>query len=208
MEAEGTGLFNHDLTSIVTPVKPTVLNRLLRQTSMLIQDIEFLVDGFTQGFDLCYWGPKHRASTSRNLPFTIGDKSELWSKLLKEVRIVWVAGPFDQIPFSDFIQSPIGLVPKDGGKQTRLIFHLPYDFSDYRSVNHYIPQELCSVKYHDLDVAVNICLRLIKQDGEVVFMSKTNGKSAFCVLPLDRESWHWLIMKAENPETKRIQFFR
>ena len=44
-------------------------------------------------------------------------------------------------------------------------------------------------------------------DGSVVYMSKTDGKSAFRVLPLGKESWRWLIMKAENPYTGEIQFF-
>ena len=42
----------------------------------------------------------------------------------EEVKVGRVAGPFAEIPFENYIQSPIGLVPKSGGDQTRLIFHL------------------------------------------------------------------------------------
>ena len=52
----------------------------------------------------------------------------MWCKLMKEVGLGRVAGPFDTIPFNYFIQSPIGLVPKDGGLETRPIFHLSHDF--------------------------------------------------------------------------------
>ena len=45
---------------------------------------------------------------------------------MKEIAEKRMAGPFEDIPFEHFIQSPIGLVPKDGGKKTRLIFHLSY----------------------------------------------------------------------------------
>ena len=45
---------------------------------------------------------------------------------MKEVKEGRYAGPFESIPFDSYIQSPIGLVPKDGGKDTRLIFHLSY----------------------------------------------------------------------------------
>ena len=50
----------------------------------------------------------------------------LWNKVMKEVKEKRFAGPFKEIPFEHFIQSPIGLVPKDGGKYYRLIFHLSY----------------------------------------------------------------------------------
>ena len=65
-----------------------------------------------------------------------------------------------------FIQSPLGLVPKDNGKQTRLIFHLSYDFGiedDKKSVNFHTPDEICTVQYRDLDHAIRTCLALIKQ---------------------------------------------
>ena len=46
---------------------------------------------------------------------------------MKEVKLGRYAGPFPTIPYEeDFIQSPIGLVPKDQGCDTRLIFHLSY----------------------------------------------------------------------------------
>ena len=48
-------------------------------------ETNFLVRGFRFGFDLCYHGPIVRRSTSRNLPFTVGNKYELWKKISKEV---------------------------------------------------------------------------------------------------------------------------
>ena len=101
----------------------------------------------------------------RNIPFFVGNCEVMWNKLMKEVKLQRVAGPFDHIPFEHFIQSPIGLVPKDGECQTRLIFHLSHHFEDGNSVNSHIPAELCSVKYNDLDCVVNICLCLWHQGG-------------------------------------------
>ena len=34
---------------------------------------------------------------------------------MKEVKLGRVAGPFLKVPFDNYIQSPIGLVPKAGG---------------------------------------------------------------------------------------------
>ena len=75
---------------------------------------------------------------------------------MKEVKEGHYVGPFEQIPFESYVQSPIGLVPKDGGTKTKLIFHLSCDFKKSRnkSLNHYIPDEVCSVKYNDIDEAV------------------------------------------------------
>ena len=66
---------------------------------------------------------------SPNLKLNIGDEVDLWNKVMKEVKLGRYAGPFKEIPdefADDFIQSLIGLVPKDDGKDTRLIFHLSY----------------------------------------------------------------------------------
>ena len=68
---------------------------------------------------------------------------------MKEVKLKRSVGPFKDPPFKDFIQSPIGLVPKDGGKETHLIFHLSYPKEGNISINSMIPEKLCSVKYPD-----------------------------------------------------------
>ena len=126
---------------------------------------KYLEEGFCVGFDIGYDGPRTRRSLSNNLPIKqgIGSKTELWNKLMKEVKLKRVAGPFKDIPYENFIQSPIGLVPKAGNSgQTRLIFHLSYDFdkNEERSLNFYTPKSKCSVKYRDLDHAVNAYLRV------------------------------------------------
>ena len=91
---------------------------------------------------------------------------------MKEVRLGRVAGPFNEVPFDNFIQSPIGLVPQAGGNQTRLIFHLSYDFKDgFRSVNYHTPREKCTVRYRDLDSAVRTYLKLCDE-----FIAKTEGE--------------------------------
>ena len=146
-----------------------------------------------------------------------------------------MAGPFDDIPYQNYIQSPIGLVPKDGqhSGKTRLIFHLSFEFGqeDYQqSLNALMPRELCTVKYNDLDDAIKNCLqakadldRVLSENNNVqfeekiegdqleggcpIFMSKTDVQSAFRLVPLSMLCWAWLIMKARNPITKRFQYF-
>ena len=202
---------NYDLNAIVTPVKVDALERLLREANNDTQETDFLVDGFRNRFDIQYQGPIIRKSTSRNIPFTVGDKFVLWDKIMKEVKEGRYAGPYDEILFENYMQSPIGLVPKKGGK-TRLIFHLSYMFDDrLGSVNSCIPKYLCTVKYNDLDTAVKNCLRIsaeaMTQLGvSTIFVGKTDLSSAFRVLPLKITCICWLVMKAEDPQGK-IKFF-
>ena len=74
----------------------------------------------------------------------------------------------NKVPFKNYIQSPIGLVPKAGGadNQTKLIFHLSYNFGpndEDKSLNYHTPDEMCSVHYNDIDAAVNSCLSVKKE---------------------------------------------
>ena len=198
---------------MITPVNWKIWNDLLLQSNDSQSKMTKLFEGFQNGFYLCYEGPQKRCSMARNLPFTIGNKAVLWNKLMKEVKLGRVAGQFKVVPFEHFIQSPIGLVPKDNGTQTRLIFHLSYDFKDGRSVNFHTPKEKCSIRYIDLDTAVRSCLyqlQLLTEDGTVpqsLWFSKSDAQSAFRVLPLLPRCWRWLVMKAEDPTTKLVKYF-
>ena len=195
-----------------------VLIRLLEETKYDPKEISYLRDGFTNGFDIGYQGPTARQSKAANIPLNpaIGNQTDLWNKLMKEVKLGRVAGPFENIPFDNYIQSPIGLVPKSGGK-ARLIFPLSYDFDEERnhSLNYFTPKDICSVKYKDLDHAVKVYLRLREQLSQtedaygktVVFGGKTDVQSAFRLVPLKRGSWQWLVMKAHDPKTGQMRYF-
>ena len=152
--------YNFDLESVVTPIKPWMLAKMLWETGYNEQESKFLIHGFTYGFDIEYQGPFYRKDRSRNIPLKVGDEYELWSKMMKEVKMKRYAGPFESIPFEYYVQSPIGLVLK-AGNQTRQIFHLSFDFKDsgLKSINFYTPAEKCSVKYKDLDYAMRCIMR-------------------------------------------------
>ena len=129
---------------------------------------------------------------------------------MKEVKEGRYTGPFKEIPFEYYIQLPIGLVPKDGGKKTRLIFHLSYDVkkSGLSSLNSYIPKDSCTVKYHDLDEAIACSFKWGGgKTKKTVYYGKTNVESAFRLVPLKRSCWMLLIFKARHPITKKIWYF-
>ena len=131
---------------------------------------------------------------------------------MKEVKLKRVAGPYDKIPFDNYIQSPIGLVPKAGtGDKTRLIFHLSYDFGDQeKSVNAYTPKDLFSVHYCDLDHTVNNMLKIRDEEIRrwnqchedhpfpeqsepeqpiIMYTGKSDAQSAFHILPLKKSCY-------------------
>ena len=222
---------NLNLDNIVTLIRIQRLEEMLCAAGYDPKKIEFLKKGFTEGFDIGYKGPINRQSRSNNIPLKIGSKTELWNKIMKEIQLNRVAGPFDSIPFWNFIQSPISLVPKDGGTKTRLIFHLSFDFDkgkhgkhtqQFKSLNYYTPKELCSGKYNDLDCAVKSILSLARQADvnmqdldrladnakfKPVYCGKTDVQSAFPLVLLSKWSWQWLIFKAQDPLTGQWKYF-
>ena len=146
-----------DLHTIKTPVNIKVLKQLLEESQYDSQEIEFLVDGFTDGFSIGYEGKEDVKITSPNLKFRQVGNDILWNKVMKEVKAERYAGPFEKIPFDNYIQSPIGLVPKDGGNDTRLIFHLSYPRGkSSTSVNANTPDHLCKVTYPDFIEVIQI----------------------------------------------------
>ena len=134
------------------------------------------MDGFENGFSLGYRNDQKVKITAHNLRLRVGNEIDLWNKVMKEVKLKRYARPFEQIPYkNDFIQSPIGLVPKDNGKDTRLIFHLSHPrCKNGQSGKTPIPQP-SSAKY-------NIQIFLLQSDAvwrrgnHAVFLNRTRGQ--------------------------------
>ena len=193
------------MNDIFSPVNYKNLENLLNETNYDKNETEFLVDGFKNGFDLGYRGPTNIKQKANNLKFTIGNKTELWNKIMKEVKAKRYAGPFEEIPFDNYIQSPIGLVPKDQGKKTRLIFHLshPRNKEKGESINGNTPEELTKVKYPSFDDAVKLCL----EQGIGCFIAKSDMTAAFRHFGIKKNFWKFLVMKAQHPKTNKWYYF-
>ena len=189
----------------MTPVNSDNLEQLLNESGYDKDKTNYLLEGFRNGFDLGYRGPEQIQQTSANLKFVIGNKTELWNKVMKEVKEKRYAGPYKQIPFENYIQSPIGLVPKDGGKKTRLIFHLsfPRDKQKGFSVNGNTPKEITTVKYPSFDDAVRLCLN----EGKGCAVAKSDMSAAFRHFAMAKRWWKFLVMKAQNPKDNQWYYF-
>ena len=198
---------NYDLTNIQTPVNVQEFEFLLQKYEYDLAKSEFLVNGFSHGFNIGYQGRRDIQLNAPNLKFTVGDEIELWNKIMGEVKLKRYAGPFKAPPFKNYIQSPIGLVPKDQGKKTRLIFHLSYPRRPKEkvqlSVNGNTPACLTKVKYMDFDQAVLLCI----QAGRGCFGGKSDMSAAFRNLAIRILDWMLLVMKAKNPITGETCYF-
>ena len=197
---------NYDVQNVYSSVNFIELGALLKQTGYDVVKTQELVHSFEHGFDLGYRGPMTNIRRfSPNLKFTIGNETELWNKVMKEVELKRFAGPFDNPPFEDFVQSPIGLVPKDGGRKTRLIFHLSYprNKSEKLSINANTPAELGTVKYKDIDDAIRLCIK----QGPGCSAGKSDLSAAFRQLGIAKIYWKFLVMKAKHPRSKVWAYF-
>ena len=133
----------------------------------------------------------------------VGNKIELWNKVMAEVKLGRYAGPFETPPFKNgYVQSPISLVPKDKGTKTRLIFHFSYPKSG-DSINSGIPKEDCSVSYSDFDHAVKLCILA----GKSAKAAKSDMSAAFRQVPLKPCQFYLLVMKAADPKTGNWFYF-
>ena len=195
---------NFNLSHIIMPVIVQKFKNMLTEVNYNPKKANYLISGFSEQFSNEYEGDWEVKWTSPNLKFRIRDKFELWEKVLKEVIAGRYAGPFEEIPFEYYIQSPIGLVPKDKGKKRRLIFHLSYPRGgDHISVNQGIDHEKCTVRYPDFDQAVKLCLI----NGVNCSISKANMSMAFRHVSLSPCDWFLLTMKAYHPITGKVYYF-
>ena len=174
---------NLNLESIVTLVNVKMLDSILTESGYDETKKNFLLDGFKNGFSIGYEGNRKIKHTANNLRLEIGDQIDLWNKVIKEVKLNRYAGPFPEIPFEYYIQSPINLVPKDNGKNMRLIFHLSHPRNGKcESVNANTPYEKCRVTYPDFNEAVKRCL----DEGVGCSISLSDFSAAFRNLRIRR----------------------
>ena len=104
----------------------------------------------------------------------------------KEISLGRIKGPFLHPPFSNFMSSPLGLVPKKEIGQYRLIHDLSFPKGD--SVNSHIPEEFTTVSYQNIETVID----LVHSHGYNCLMSKADIKDAFRLIPVHHDDYHLL----------------
>lgn len=67
----------------MTPVDVTTYKELLEKYKYDPEKTHYLVHGFTHGFDIHYEGPNDTQRMAKTLRFRIGNKTDLWNKIMK-----------------------------------------------------------------------------------------------------------------------------
>ena len=173
---QGSGTFNCLCCPYPTPIvidslRPLLANYPNKKAANIIEE------GFSNGFKLGYRGER-RSREGPNLKSVDLKPSAAGDKLMKEVNLNRMAGPFNSSPLPNLIISPIGLVPKAEVGKFRLIQHLSYP--EGNSINDGIDKALCTVHYAKFDDAVH----LVSRNGKGALMAKADVESAFRLLPI------------------------
>ena len=168
-------LFNPIPTTISTPVSVHLLRHELRNHPNQSL-VAYLLDGFTNGFNIGYTGERFPVCT-KNLLSTLNNPGPVSEAISKELSRGHIAGPFTSPPFPNLHCSPLGCVPKKDGSY-RLIIDL--SSPPGRSVNEKIPKDSFSVVFAKFDDAVE----LLRSLGPGALMGKIDIKHAFRIFPV------------------------
>ena len=168
--------------NVASPVNVPVLHRYLSDHPDR-NFVNFLNDGFTNGFSIGYRG-FITPGQCRNLLSARQNIEAVSAAISKEVDRGHTIGPFPFLPFTNFHCSPLGAVPKKDGTH-RIIL----DLSSPRgsSINEGISPDLYSVHYSSFDDAVNM-VRSVGH-GNTCFLAKLDIKHAFRLCPVHPSDW-------------------
>nr|XP_033955088.1 uncharacterized protein LOC117458605 [Pseudochaenichthys georgianus] len=124
----------------------------------------------------------------RNLQSALTEPHTVDTLPAKEVKEGFMIGPFDSPPFPVFRISPIGIATRKYSGKKRLIIDLssPHG-SAIPSINSVIPSPDFSMQYANIDHAIT----LIRLAGRGAWLSKADITSAFKILPIHPDFWHF-----------------
>ena len=169
-------------TNIISPVNVDVLEQcLLNHPDRNL--VNFIIHGFTFGFDILYSGSLSQTSPN-NLLSARSHHNNVSTAISKEVSRGHTAGPFLCQPFPVLHCSPLGAVHKKNNT-----YRIILDLSSPRgsSINEGIPPDICSVHYSHFDDAVDLVLNY----GSSAYMAKLDILSSFAfrLCPVRPEDW-------------------
>lgn len=157
-----------------------------------VNDAKILSDGFEFGFRINYDGPR-LAADCNNLKSVNEFETETEEKIMKEVALGRIAGPFSTRPMPNLRLSPIGLVKKKPPSSGfRLIHHLSYPLG--KSVNSAIDPQFSTVQYTSFDKVLDTVASL----GKNALLAKMDVKAAFRLLILHPDDFELFGFKFKN----------
>ena len=171
-----TTKINSLLHDIVSPINVSALSHFLSGYTQ--SEIQYLTDGFNNGFSLKFTGTPF-SSVSSNHPSARDNPDILAELIAKELAMGRIAGPFSTPPLKPYVISPLGLVPKKQSGNFRVIHDL--SFPKNASVNAGIDPLDATVTYETLDNVV----QLVQTLGAGALISKVDIEAAFRIIPVN-----------------------
>lgn len=160
--------------------------------------VDYLVDGFTFGFDTKVQLPVAQFSSKecKNLQSAFQNKDDVTHLIKTELSKGFLAGPFKYPPFDVYRVSPIGVVEGKYSKKKRLIIDLsaPHNDAQHDSINSLINKEECSLSYVRIDDAIEY----IAKCGQGSLLCKADISDAFKLIPIKPEQYHLFCIKWQD----------
>ena len=142
----------------------------------------FLITGFKEGFRTGFSGTP-TSKIFKNHSSAIKNPAVVDNYIQKEKQAGRIFGPLEQLP-TEFHCAPLGLVPKKQENDFRVIHDLSYPPG--LSVNDGISPENTIVSYNSVYDAIYMLASI----GQNSYMSKTDIKKAFRIIPIHPEDQH------------------
>lgn len=168
-----------------TPIIPSKFRVLLQGYDK--QLATYIIDGFTHGFRIHAINIKDYCQSPTNAAIANCNPAAVEEKLMKEIKLGHIAGPFEQPPFDPMYISPLSLRPKNNNDGWRLLHDLSFPYND-KSVNSAIPDEYKHVHYASIQDAIT----KIQALGHNTFLAKSDIASAFTLIPISPSDYHLL----------------
>ena len=144
--------------------------------------VNYLVDGFTNGFDTGIQELPSSTLECKNL-LSARNQTEITQSLIdKELEKGFLADPYDVMPFPIYRVNPIGVAEGKYSNKKRLIVDLsaPHNDSQNPSLNQLIDKEEYSLQYVKLDHPIDI----IKSSGIILDSTSLEAR-----LPVNKVQW-------------------
>ena len=143
-----------------------------------VNEMSFLAEGFSEGFSIPYTTDKlPHPRDCKNHCSALANKDVTSAKMLEELRLWCIDGPFDQ-RLKGLICSPLSLIPKSQLGKFRLIHDLSYPHKE--SINDSIAKVFTEVHYNSIDTIVE----KIKLCSRHCLMAKADIEDAFYIIQI------------------------
>ena len=185
-----TNPIRNRIFKVPTPVQPHTLDTYLEGYDPAKRLT--LVEGFKSGFPLGISEPVPPA-IFQNHPSVHNHESFVRNKIIKEIQLNRVKGPFKEQPLASFVCSPLGVVPKKAPNSFRIIHDLSFPKTS-TSVNSAIPTSKSTVSLETFDDVAKLVLKA----GKNALIAKADIEEAFKIIPISPLDYNKLGFSFNN----------